>query len=914
MKKLLYIIIIICLNYAFGYAQPYVYYVAPADSGGNDAAAGTIVAPWGTLQKAINEADAGDTVYFRGGVYYMTAGAKINPTYRFWQGVSGNDGTAEARIHYFNYPGEEPIFDGTNCQDEDGYMTGLAIDCAHFLSFRGLTFRNFYQRGNHWWVQGITATLCSNLRFEQITIHDIGGRGLIYNTSVGDRRGTHETAPDWPGPLSFLRYGDTDYPVYIPYDSTYFINCDIYNCADTTAVVEGGTAFNLADGFKINNSAAGYIYVEGCRAWNCSDDGFDMSGSALTIYKNNWSFYHGHFQDAIDGNGFKYGSVQHYDYDALGESYVTRRVYNNIAAFNAYSGFWDGMRARSNRDIFNNTSYGNHIGFFQGTNVVPIEGEQFRAKFRNNISYLNDRRAVQSEGQDTENNTWRYYVDGDGWAEENPDFTVTDADFVSVDSVTIMAQLTAPRKPDGSLPDITVFRLAQDSDLKGAGTYVGMSAGPDIGIDWAFLDGEIDETATNIISFIFSGVACDIVISSINRTVTVNAPPGTDVTNMTPTISVSPGATILPTSGTARDFTTPQVYNVTAADEITEREWTVTVTVESFPSDPSGRRFIRTANGKFTKSISGKLLYYAESTPTPPVDPDPDQPSPEAGNKKMIFIHHSTGGRLIADNWGGLGDDLNDEGYFLSDAGYDWDATLNEAIGDETDIGNWWTWFMDQTVQSNDTTRRDNIMRSVYTEYLQDASMMAIYGNYTRTVSDPGGENEIIMFKSCYPNSDIQADNQTTPVNMFGEYWNNAYTESNVRVLYDTILVYLKANPEKMFIVLTAPPNRTTAHGARARAFNNWLVNNWLQDANWDNKNVYVYDYFNVLTDEDNHHWVVDGEIVHYTDPGSIDNADVYADGLTTSRPSPAGQQKVASEFIPVLEIWYNTWRATLED
>jgi hypothetical protein len=37
-------------------------------------------------------------------------------------------------------------------------------------------------------------------------------------------------------------------------------------------------------------------------------------------------------------------------------------------------------------------------------------------------------------------------------------------------------------------------------------------------------------------------------------------------------------------------------------------------------------------------------------------------------------------------------------------------------------------------------------------------------------------------------------------------------------------------------------------NAARARSFNNWLVYDWLQDADWENKNVYVWDWYNVLT------------------------------------------------------------------
>ena len=61
-----------------------------------------------------------------------------------------------------------------------------------------------------------------------------------------------------------------------------------------------------------------------------------------------------------------------------------------------------------------------------------------------------------------------------------PPFSVTDADFVSVDT----AGVTGPRKPDGSLPDILFMHLAAGSDLIDAGTDVGLpfnGSAPDLG-------------------------------------------------------------------------------------------------------------------------------------------------------------------------------------------------------------------------------------------------------------------------------------------------------------------------------------------------------------------------------------------------------------------------------------------------
>jgi hypothetical protein len=282
----------------------------------------------------------------------------------------------------------------------------------------------------------------------------------------------------------------------------------------------------------------------------------------------------------------------------------------------------------------------------------------------------------------------------------------------------------------------------------------------------------------------------------------------------------------------------------------------------------------------------------------------PDLGYAEYYNKKAVFIHHSSGGNWVADAWGGLGEAMNDSGYFFSGIDYEWDAPYNTNIGDYTDIGDWWTWFMDQTVQGNSETKRDNIMGAVYTEYDKDIQ----FGDYTRTLSDPGGENEIIIFKSCYPNSDIIADNATNPEDIYGDpAGSSSYTETNVRALYDTILTYFIANPGRMFVVITAPPLSAATNAARARSFNNWLVNDWLQDADWENKNVYVWDWYNVLTDVDNHHRVESGIVVHSTDAESENVAiDAYIDA--DDHPNATGCQKSTVEFVPVLDIWYNTW------
>ena len=99
-----------------------------------------------------------------------------------------------------------------------------------------------------------------------------------------------------------------------------------------------------------------------------------------------------------------------------------------------------------------------------------------------------------------------------------------------------------------------------------------------------------------ILSFVIPGSVSDAIISP-QETVTVTMPFGTDLTTLTPEISVSAGATINPESGVPQDFSSDVVYTVTAQDATT-KDWTVTVLSEEalsasiyeiqYTTDPGG--------------------------------------------------------------------------------------------------------------------------------------------------------------------------------------------------------------------------------------------------------------------------------------------------------------------------------------
>jgi len=141
------------------------------------------------------------------------------------------------------------------------------------------------------------------------------------------------------------------------------------------------------------------------------------------------------------------------------------------------------------------------------------------------------------------------------------------------------------------------------------------------------------------------------------------------------------------------------------------------------------------------------------------------------------------------------------------------------------------------------------------------------------------GINRIIMFKSCYPISNIKSDG-SEPGNPFDAAYPNGQSISNYKAVYrhpdgsgntyfhnsytykpleDVFAEY----PDKLFIPVTAPPRHYAPSDAtnddeasRARDFNNWLKNDWLTDYNIENpelNNVFVFDWFDVLAYPDDH-------------------------------------------------------------
>lgn len=497
MKKLIYILIFIP---SFVMAQN-VYYVQDTSENSNasDVNAGTNISlPWATWQHAFETADAGDTVYFRDGVWYpntLTYGNTAliiapDTSYLDWNGdIYGNDGTAANPIHYFNYPGETPILDCSNLpMGIREYNVGIEIYNADFLHFKGLTVRYVYQPttqnsgGDYSPAAGIGIVGTTNLTFENMSVHNIGGRGIAGSTLLG-----------------YLSSGPA-------YDTTRFINVDVYDCDDSLSNTPG----NAADGYKITlqskevtadldpNGVIPHYYLTGCRMWGCTDDGSDIGGVGTVEYSNCWFFANGS-DIALDGNGLKMGGV----FDSINSNIPLRIAKNCVMAYNVGIGLYDLQYEayyQNNSRVYNNTITYNAVGMQSGL------ADRYTTKtnvYRNNLLYgMTDRDAglrpqnfIVDKEYIESNNTFDYWAESGSlyrW-QDTDTVTVTDADFIGpLDSTSVITAMTAARGSDGSLPTFTNLMLAEGSDLIDMGTqpYASDSVGfaidsyglaPDIG-------------------------------------------------------------------------------------------------------------------------------------------------------------------------------------------------------------------------------------------------------------------------------------------------------------------------------------------------------------------------------------------------------------------------------------------------
>lgn len=412
---------------------------------GSDSNEGTIDSPLASIQKAQSLATPGDTVYIRGGAYQPTEDdlASINGifasvTYLNKSGVEG------ARINYWAYPGEQPVFDFSLVKPTEKRVVGIYVT-GSFIHLKGLE------------LTGIQTTIKTHT--ESYAIRSEGSHNIYELLSLHDNIGTG------------IRHFSGGHNL--------FLNIDAYRNWDN--VSQAGLGSNN-DGIGVHPSegSEGNI-IRGCRVWFNSDDGIDIirAGASIEI-DNSWAFYNGYspdFKSLGDGTGFKAGGHAYDAENRLPEVIPSHTIKFSIAAGNKVNGFYANHHLAGN-NWYNNTAYQNTINFNflnrpSREDNSNIDTDGYDHLIINNLSHFRGIASRHVASLDTSLNE----VVTNSWEITR---NLSDDDFESLD----ISLLTAPRNDDGSLPDVQFMRPTENSRIVNAGTDIGFdfeSSAPDLG-------------------------------------------------------------------------------------------------------------------------------------------------------------------------------------------------------------------------------------------------------------------------------------------------------------------------------------------------------------------------------------------------------------------------------------------------
>lgn len=377
-----------------------IYYVAPNASGN-----GTSFDSAMNISTALSAVKAGEMILMKPGTYTIPYKANTKNTL-----VLSKSGTSNKPIKVVAANCGRAVFD-FSFPEQAWVQDSFGFDLS----------------GSYWFFKGIEVTRA-------------GYQGVYV-------KGAHNTFEN----SAFHNNRNTGFEINKGGSYTTVINSDAYRNYDPKK--DG----SMADGFGPKQTQGPGNTFKGCRAWENSDDGFDLYDSPeVVIIEDSWAFRNGvdvwqYGNFSGNGNGFKLGGNR---------AQAKNEIYNSIAFGNPQKGFDQNNNADA-LTVINNTAYQNGTNYGLG-NTIDTGDKHY---LRNNISL--------GAGQDlgtanAKNNTW------------DSGLSVSSNDFISLD----LSKATVTRNPDGSLPNTGLFRLKPNSPLIDVGSNEGRNFNgnaPDIG-------------------------------------------------------------------------------------------------------------------------------------------------------------------------------------------------------------------------------------------------------------------------------------------------------------------------------------------------------------------------------------------------------------------------------------------------
>ena len=397
--------------------------------GDDTMADGSEAKPFFDLQKAINIAQPGDRIWMKAGTYVYDK--RIN--------IDDHNGTPEAPIQVFAHGGRA-VLD----------FSGMPYHKHSDNPYQGVRLTSSYW---HFYKIDITNASDNGMLIERNKPTGGTAADIIARTQDG-----HDNIIEQ---CNFYRNGDTGLQMKNLGAYNYVINCDAYENKDE----DDGDA----DGFAPKISVGDGNYFFGCRAWNNSDDGYDVFFKKTGGFEDNKTIimeyclaYENGIMPSVggdlksptsgNGNGFKMGS------DQGRMNVILNRC---LAVRNLNKGF--DQNHNSGDIIMNNCT---------GIGQTDVGGKSYSyriyealasgsvCEIQNSIA-INDRLTTdKSESEGGKRGVWGRWEITVASKEAANDWKAAPECFTAMDQP---QQLIGPRQDDGTLPEIDYAHISLET-------------------------------------------------------------------------------------------------------------------------------------------------------------------------------------------------------------------------------------------------------------------------------------------------------------------------------------------------------------------------------------------------------------------------------------------------------------------
>ena len=189
----------------------------------------------------------------------------------------------------------------------------------------------------------------------------------------------------------------------------------------------------------------------------------------------------------------------------------------------------------------------------------------------------------------------------------------------------------------------------------------------------------------------------------------------------------------------------------------------------------------------------------------------------EGGDQRIVLLRHSTGGNVF------------DEGGVAK-----WFRNFNAENGTSYDIS--------MRAYPDSPYSWKNYPYDYWNLWVNSKSPANPNSSGVDTLENLAREYDMIIFKHCFPGSDIESDSGSSSVS------SSRKTLGNYKLQYRALRDKFDSMPETIFMVWTLAPrhrmNTSKSQAARAKQFVDWVRDSWLTEDGKAHPNIFVFDFW----------------------------------------------------------------------